>query len=103
MKEILWDFNINDIVFSNDDFSVVEDASNQNATLIFMKSCVNVSAADVGVGFEEVYANISQNEANILVTEGIRQVRADGAQDVFIKAESTGGGNFDVNISANYV
>lgn len=102
MKDIIWDFELNDIAIVNGDFFVGEDISQQNAALILLKSAVNILDVYFGVGFEQVYANISQSDASTLAAEAQTQVLRDGATECNIKIILRNDGTYDADISAKY-
>lgn len=102
MKDILFDFVLNDIVLVGSDIAITENVSQQNATLILAKSCVNPAQAQYGAAFEEVYANISQNNANLIASDAKRQILNDGATGVSITLTQQGLNNTKVDVTANY-
>ena len=82
MKDIFFDFDINDISVSGGDFMVTEDASRQNGGLILMKSPVDIYEPQTGVGFESWSPENSQESALDLISEVKKQILADGAISV---------------------
>lgn len=79
MIDLKWDFNANDIILTSGFFEIGEPVSTQNGALIFNKSAANILRPEVGVGFENYYANIPSNLFGRVQAAGERQMRADGA------------------------
>jgi hypothetical protein len=79
MTDLLFDFNINDIVLDNGVFEESYTVSKQNATLIFNKSAASITYPQFGVGFEEIYPYLPASQYGVVEATGERQIMNDGA------------------------
>lgn len=106
MQDIRWDFVRNDVaVVQGDDggdFAVASTCSQQNAKLLFIKSCVNIFQPQYGTAMEERAYNITDGEVQRIVTRAKSQIREDGASQISILYSRNSDGLYDFQIGAKY-
>lgn len=102
MIDIGWNFVTNDFDTVAGDFKIINLSSQQNGAMIFNKSVSSLSQAQIGVGFEEIYPNMSPMRYDGIAVSGEKQIIQDGAQDATIEIFPIGHGDVKVDIEARY-
>ncbi len=79
MTDLLWDFEKNDLVLVGDRLAETDSCSLQNATMIFNKSAASILYPELGIGFEEIFANLPMVWWSEIEKQGEGQMKKDGA------------------------
>lgn len=106
MNDLRFNPDINDIIFTNwlGTFTETDYCGNQNAILIFNKDCVDITRAQFGVGFENIYPNSPKILLPQVTLKAEKQLRQDGAFIGRISVDDTNGdvGEYQVDINVKY-
>lgn len=103
MRDILFDFEKNDIIIENSDVVEAELCSQQNGGLIFNKSVVDIMNAALGIGFENIYPNLPSYEFSRIQNRSEKQMMNDGAVIARVKITANAGGTVDtVELNVRY-
>lgn len=79
MIDLRYDVNINDLVLTNGDFEELERVSEQNGSVIFLKSCTSLLRPQFGFGFEDWSWNVGDIEFGAIEGNAETMMRRDGA------------------------